>query len=50
MAEAMDVRLVELAQQESKTIYTEDPELNLPHHAMLAQRVFFHRDTRTDLS
>ena len=50
MAEAMNVRLVELAQQESKTIYAEDPELNLPNHALLAQQISFNRDARTDLS
>jgi N-dimethylarginine dimethylaminohydrolase len=46
----MDVHLVELAQQESKTIYAEDPELMLPDHALMAQRVITNRDSRSDLS
>jgi ATP-dependent DNA helicase RecG len=50
LAEAMDVHLVELAQQESKTIYAEDPELMLPDHALMAQRVITNRDSRSDLS
>ena len=39
MDTAMDVRLVELAQHESKALFAEDPTLNLPEHTLLAKRL-----------
>lgn len=50
MDSVMDVRLVELAQQESRTIFAEDAELNLPEHALLAQRIYQLQIQETDLS
>jgi ATP-dependent DNA helicase RecG len=50
LMENMSPELVELAQREARTIYEEDPELSLPQHRLLAQRVAMHRDERSDLS
>lgn len=50
LTEIMDARLVALAQQEARTLYAEDPELILPEHALLAQRVERLKDDRSDLS
>ncbi len=47
---AMDVQLVEMAQQESRAIIAEDPELNLPEHALLEQRIHALQSQQTDLS
>ncbi len=37
--ESMPPELVELAQREARTLYEEDPELKLPAHRLLAQRI-----------
>lgn len=50
LAAHMDPRLVELAQREARTIYTEDPFLEQPEHHLLAQRVRFRLDQRADIS
>ncbi|HLA43201.1 MAG TPA: hypothetical protein VJZ27_07190, partial [Aggregatilineales bacterium] len=50
LPEQMDIRLVELAQQECRAIYAEDPDLSMPEHTLLRERVFHLRDLRTDLS
>lgn len=48
--QSMDVRLVELAQKESKAIYAEDPLLTMPEHQLLARRVRLLQERQTDLS
>ena len=50
LMENMSPQLVELAQREARTIFEEDPELSLPQHRLLAQRVRMYRDERSDLS
>lgn len=50
MDSVMDIRLVELAQQESRALFAEDPELNLTEHALLAQRIRSIRSRQTDFS
>jgi RecG-like helicase len=50
LLEEMSPDLVELAQREAKTIFVEDPELQLEQHRLLAQRVAMLRDDRSDLS
>ncbi len=42
--------LVALAQREARTIYEEDPDLTLPEHHLLAERVALWRSAQTDLS
>jgi ATP-dependent DNA helicase RecG len=42
--------LVALAQREARTLYEEDPDLTLPEHRLLAERVAIWRDMETDLS
>ncbi|GAB4576139.1 MAG: hypothetical protein Kow0077_31130 [Anaerolineae bacterium] len=42
--------LVALAQREARTLYEEDPDLTLPEHRLLAERVAMWRSTQTDLS
>ena len=37
--ESMPPELVELAQREARTLYEEDPELKLPAHRLLAERI-----------
>ena len=37
--ELMSPQLVELAQREARTLYEEDPELQLPEHRLLAERI-----------
>ncbi len=39
MIELMSPDLVELAQQEARTLYEEDPDLQLPEHLLLAERI-----------
>jgi hypothetical protein len=46
----MTPQLVELAQREARTIYEEDPNLALPQHHLLAQRVVLALDERADVS
>lgn len=50
LAELMTPELVEIAQRESRTIYEEDPELNLPEHRLLAQRVRMLHNPDSDVS
>ncbi|MDX2159717.1 MAG: ATP-dependent DNA helicase RecG [bacterium] len=50
LAELMTPELVELAQREARTLYEEDPDLALPQHRLLAQRVEMLKDERTDIS
>ena len=46
----MHIDLVELAQQESRAIFAEDPYLELPEHQLLAQRIKQLQQQRTDIS
>ena len=39
MVELMSPQLVDLAQREARTIYAEDPDLQLPEHQLLAERI-----------
>ena len=39
MVELTTPQLVELAQREARTLYEEDPELKLPAHQLLAERI-----------
>lgn len=50
LAEQMSIELVELAQQESRAIFAEDPILEQPEHQLLAQFATRVRDRRTDVS
>jgi ATP-dependent DNA helicase RecG len=50
LLEFISPELVELAQRESRTIYAEDPKLELPEHRLLAQRVKMLFDERADMS
>lgn len=50
MDSVMDIRLVELAQQESRALFAEDPELNLPEHTLMSQRIRAIRSRQTDFS
>jgi ATP-dependent DNA helicase RecG len=42
--------LVALAQQEARTLYAEDPDLSLPEHRLLAERVAIWQAVETDFS
>ncbi|MBN1964235.1 MAG: DNA helicase RecG, partial [Anaerolineae bacterium] len=50
LVEAMTPALVALAQREARTVYEEDPDLSLPAHHLLAERVALWQTGRTDLS
>lgn len=50
LANYMNIGLVELAQQESKAMYAEDPALDLPEHRIIGRLVKARRDNRSDLS
>lgn len=50
LAENMSPELVALAQQEARTIYADDPYLQLPDHALLAQRVQMLHNEDGDIS
>ncbi len=50
LMEFMHPDLVELAQREARTIYAEDPTLDLEQHRLLAQRVVLLQDDRSDVS
>lgn len=39
LVEMMSPELVDLAQREARTLYAEDPELQLPEHRLLAQQI-----------
>ena len=50
LMEGITPELVELAQREARTLFAEDPDLALPAHQLLAERVAMLRDERSDLS
>ncbi len=50
LEEQMNPDLVDLASREARTIYAEDPDLALPEHALLRQRVQQLQDRRSDVS
>jgi ATP-dependent DNA helicase RecG len=50
LMEDMSPELVELAQREARTIFTEDPDLRLDDHRLLGQRINTLRDLRSDVS
>ncbi|NDJ87157.1 MAG: ATP-dependent DNA helicase RecG, partial [Chloroflexi bacterium] len=50
MESAMEPRLVELAQQESRAIFAEDPGFDLPEYALLAKRIEQLQQQNTDIS
>ena len=50
LAAQMNPELVELAAQEARTIYAEDPDLSQPQHRLLSQRVEQILDRRSDVS
>lgn len=50
MVELMSPDLVELARQEARTLYEEDPELQLPEHQLLAERINMLYDDSGDVS
>ncbi|MEZ4667372.1 MAG: ATP-dependent DNA helicase RecG [Anaerolineae bacterium] len=49
-AELMTPQLVSLAQREARTIYEEDPHLEMPEHRLLAQRVNMLHNEHSDVS
>jgi ATP-dependent DNA helicase RecG len=50
LAELMNPKLVELAQREARSVFAEDPYLQLPEHRLLAQQIQSLRDQRADVS
>jgi hypothetical protein len=50
MVELMKPELVELAQKEARTLYEEDPDLHLPEHQLLANRINQLYNTSGDVS
>ncbi|MCI0709464.1 MAG: DNA helicase RecG, partial [Chloroflexi bacterium] len=46
----IDVRMVEMAQMESRALFEEDPSLSMPEHGLLAQRIEWTRHRTTDFS
>lgn len=50
LTEAVNPRLVELAQREARTVYAEDPDFAAPEHQFLAWRVNALLDWRADVS
>jgi ATP-dependent DNA helicase RecG len=50
LLEDMTPELVELAQHEARAIHAEDPDLALPEHRLIGQRVAVLRDSRSDVS
>lgn len=50
LLEDMTPELVELAQHEARAIHAEDPDLVLPEHRLIGQRVAILRDARSDVS
>lgn len=50
LAEAMMPSLVELAQREARTLFAEDPTLDLSEHQLLAQRVHMLYNPESDIS
>ncbi|MBI1258071.1 MAG: DNA helicase RecG, partial [Chloroflexi bacterium] len=50
LLEQMKPELVELAQREAKTIFEDDPELTLPEHRLLRERIDQLTNERSDVS
>ncbi|HVU09691.1 MAG TPA: ATP-dependent DNA helicase RecG, partial [Phototrophicaceae bacterium] len=50
LLEQMKPELVELAQREAKTIFEDDPELTLPEHRLLKERIDQLTNARSDVS
>jgi ATP-dependent DNA helicase RecG len=50
LLEDMTPELVELAKHEARAIHAEDPDLVLPEHRLIGQRVAILRDARSDVS
>ncbi len=50
LVEEMSPKLVELAQQEARTIYFDDPYLEAPEHQLLARQVKMLHDEDSDIS
>ena len=50
LLEQMKPELVELAQREAKTIFEDDPELTLPEHRLLKERIEQLTNARSDVS
>lgn len=52
LGQTMDIRLVEVAQQESRAIFAEDPYLRLPEHELLAHQleILHNRHLNTEFS
>ncbi|MFN8531078.1 MAG: ATP-dependent DNA helicase RecG [Anaerolineae bacterium] len=50
LAALMTPELVELAQREARTLYEEDPDLVLPEHSLLSERVNMLKNERADVS
>lgn len=50
LLEQMKPELVELAQREARTIFEDDPELTMPDHRLLAERIQQLQDARSDVS
>ncbi len=50
LADAMNPRLVELAQREARTVFAEDPSLSQPEHQLLAKRVQAQQSFGADVS
>ena len=50
LLEQMKPDLVELAQREAKTIFEDDPELTMPEHRLIAERIKQLQDARSDVS
>jgi ATP-dependent DNA helicase RecG len=48
--EEVTPELTEMAHREARTIYAEDPDLELPEHALLRQRIEQLKDRRSDVS
>ncbi len=48
--EQMKPELVELAQREAKTIFEDDPELTMPEHRLLRERIDQLTNARSDVS
>ncbi len=49
-AESFSPELVALAQREARTLHAEDPDLSLPEHRLLAERIAMWQAATTDLS
>ncbi|NDJ60103.1 MAG: ATP-dependent DNA helicase RecG [Chloroflexi bacterium] len=50
LVDAMTPDLVEVAQREARALFAEDPDLQLPEHHLLSQRIEMLRNDRSDVS